>query len=396
MAARGAGAGAHQGDMDRRALAAKERSIELAHREAQARLEQNDSQFKMNLGQRQSEQAESVRRYDSSVEMTEEQNKYQRGRNEQIDSLNVEQKQYERGRFDRLDSQNEQKASFDQERAKKSDGWAEVLNELTAEQKQQQLEQNSLTLNAYREASALEKENRSKRETLAKSHFGALLTSAIENGGIAPVSALDLYMKNTGSKLKGLYFTKDGGAVVDEEGDDGKVASNFVPQQITNAAMEFVTGILSKSSGGGGGRSLATPDIAQGKFDLQRGESLLKNLERRIDALKEDLKEYPDPEIEKKIKEEIKNLRKRHDDVSNEVYGKDSIDDDKGGDKGGGKVPTFVNPVVERLYGMSGVDFSDRLRKIARAENQTPDAILFGILKGETEENKNAFFKSLK
>lgn len=331
MAALGAGAGAHRGDMERDALDEKRRQADMQNRQSQDALAQRGREFAMNLGQRQSEQEEATRRYDSSVEMTEEQNKYQRGRNEQIDSLNIEQKQYERGRFDKLDAQNEQKASFDQERAKKSDGWAEVLNELTAEQKQQQLEQNSLTLNAYREASALEKENRSKRETLAKSHFGALLTSAIENGGIAPMSALNLYMKNTGSKLKGLYFTKDGGAVVDEEGDDGQVASNFVPQQITNAAMEFVTGIPSKSSGGG--RSLATPDLAQGKIDVKLGESLLKNLERRIDALKDDIA-LATMEEENQIKAEIRMLQDQYNKVSDTVYA--PILGNIGADGGGG------------------------------------------------------------
>ena len=396
MASLGAGAGAFTGDSERNALGEKRRQADMENRRRQEELAQRDREFKMNLGQRQSENAESTRRYDSSVSIANEDKAYQRNRTSELDALNQEDREYQRGRNDKLDSINQQNTEFAQNRAVRQDEWSEAINGLTQEHKQQEIEQNDLTLAAYRDKVKEDKDNKEKRNAIAKSHFGALLISTAENGGVAPLPALELYKQNTGRSLKGLYFTRDGDAVVDEEGEGG-VSSNFVPRDITSAAMEFFSGSPSASSGGrSGSYGTAKSDVSQQKIDMQQGENYLKNLERRIDALKEDLKEYPDPAAEKKIKEEIKNLRVRHDDVSNKVYGKYSSDDEKGGDKGGGKVPTFVNPVVEKLYGMSGVELSDRLRKIAKAQNQDPNAVLFGILKGETQENRNAFLKSLK
>lgn len=370
MAALGAGAGAHKGEMDSRAIAQREVEGEQAHQRGMMAIEQNDQHFKMNFGQRESE-----------LEKVSE-------------------------RTDRLDKRQEERDTFDRERLIKSDEWADVLNKLMVEQKEQQLVQSNLTLTAYREAAQAEKDQIAKREEIAKSNFGALVISALENGGVAPLANINLHNNAVGSKFTGAYFTPDGGFVVDEKGEDGQVKSNYHEQSIVNAVKSyFFNEPLQRTSGrvsSSGSARMApssfstTPDVAQQRIDMQQGENYLKNLERRIDALKEDLKEYPDLAAEKNIKEEIKKLRKRHDDVSNKVYGKYYIDDDKGGGKGGGKVPTFVNSVVERLYGMTAVELSDRLRKIAEAQKQSPDAILFGILKGETEENKKAFFKSLK
>lgn len=414
MASLGAGAGAFTGDSERSALGEKRRQADMENRRRQEELAQRDREFKMNLGQRQSENAESTRRYDSSVSianedktyqrnrtseldlLSREDKKYDRNRTSELDALNQEDREYQRGRNDKLDSINQQNTEFAQNRAVRQDEWSEAINGLTQEHKQQEIEQNDLTLAAYRDKVKEDKDNKEKRNSIAKSHFGALLISTAENGGVAPVPALELYKQNTGRSLKGLYFTRDGDAVVDEEGEGG-VSSNFVPRDITSAAMEFFSGSPSASSGGrSGSYGTAKSDVSQQKIDMQKGENYLMNLERRIDALKEDLKDYPDQETEKKIKGEIKNLRKRHEDVSNEVYGKYSSDDEKGGDKGGGKVPTFVNPVVEKLYGMSKAELSDRLRRTAKAKNQDPNAVLFGILKGETQENRNAFLKSLK
>lgn len=344
MAALGAGAGAHRGDMERAELDEKRRQADMQNRQSQDALAQRGREFAMNLGQRQSEQEEATRRYDSSVEMTEEQNRYQRGRNEQIDSMNVEQKQYERGRFDRLDKRQEERDTFDRERLTKSDGWADVLNALTEEHKKQQLEESNLTLTAYREAAQAEKDQIAKREEIAKSNFGALVISALENGGVAPLANINLHNNAVGSKFTGAYFTPDGGFIVDEKGEDGQVKSNYHEQSIVNVAKSyFFNEPLQRTSGrvySSGSARIApssfstTPDLAQGKFDLQRGESLLKNLERRIDALKGALGEASSTEEENQIKAEMRTLQDQYSKISNTVYA--DILGNKGADGGGG------------------------------------------------------------
>ena len=326
MAALGAGAGAHKGEMDSRAIAQREVEGEQAHQRGMMAIEQNDQHFKMNFGQRQSEQEEATRRYDSSVEMTEEQNRYQRGR------------------FDRLDKRQEERDTFDRERLTKSDEWTDVLNALTEEHKKQQLEQSNLTLTAYREAAQAERDQIAKREEIAKSNFGALVISALENGGVAPLANINLHNNAVGSKFTGAYFTPDGGFVVDEKGEDGQVKSNYHEQSIVNAAKSyFFNEPLQRTSGrvsSSGSARMApssfstTPDLAQGKFDLQRGESLLKNLERRIDALKGALGEASSTEEENQINAEIRTLQGQYSKVSNTVYA--DILGNKGADGGGG------------------------------------------------------------
>ena len=312
MSSLGAGAGTGTSWRFQQAESTKRAADDLAHFRGMAAIEQNDQHFKMNFGQRESE-----------VERVSE-------------------------RTDRLDKRQEERDTFDRERLTKSDGWADVLNGLTEEYKKQQLEQSNLTLTAYREAAQAEKDQIAKRKEIAKSNFGALVISALENGGVAPLANINLHNNAVGSKFAGAYFTPDGGFVVDEKGEDGQVKSNYHEQSIVNAAKSyFFKEPLQRTSGrvsSSGSARMApssfstTPDIAQGKPDLQRGESLLKNLERRIDALKGALGEASSTEEENQIKAEIRTLQGQHSEISNTVYA--DILGNKGAD--GGSVKWWV------------------------------------------------------
>ena len=398
MAALGAGAGAYKGSMERDELAEKRRQADLEDERNRQALAQRNEQFQLNMGQEQAAQAENTRRFDMAQKTAQENTDFERNRIGKLDAQNAEQTKYSRGRDMASDALSEKKmqmdqskTAFDQGRATKSDAWAEAVNGLTMEQKQQEIEQNNLTLETYRTAARTEKEQMANRQKLANSNFGAAVMSMVENGGYASPSTLDILNKATGQKIQKMYQVEDKGVVVEYVGDDGKPATEFKPMDVINKHMTALYG--DKYSGGGSYRSSGSSSsgLAQGRFDLALGESLLKNLERRIDTYQ---KQIDDNRLEKgdpgytELKSKLLALQSQYDTVSNDVYGEML---GTGGDTGGTGSAGYVNPnqaYLDRLGKLSTSARNRLLMELAEEKKTTPSAILAALSRGEDISKK--------
>lgn len=277
MAALGAGAGAHKGEMDSRAIAQREVEGEQAHQRGMMAIEQNDQHFKMNFGQQQANK-------------------------------------------------------------EKEDGWKDVLNKLEVEQKEQEFAKNNEVLEKYREARKIEREQIDNRQRLAHSHTGAMFMDVMENNGVGSQAGLNIFNEATGQNIKGMYVVEDKGMAFDYEDENGETKTNFIPMSV---AREYASALYGSDQFGGKGgsesamqsalnsaeRNRLTAEanaerhaLAEERHKLTRGQGFLRSIELQITSLREQ-REFADPEEQVEIDAKIRAFEKKHEEVSMDVHG---------------------------------------------------------------------------
>lgn len=199
MAALGAGAGAFEGDRARE-----------QERMRRAQLSQQGAMFNANMRQRQSEADRQQANYDSSVALREKEL--------------ADQQEKEQANLDRSFQAGQEDKAYNRERNDWQDSWKAALDAQEMQEREERIKANRADLAEYERVTRLEQEQLANRKNAAKLGIGALAYSSRMNGGRAPMSALELFEKQTGIKSTSAFWTDDGfvlkrlGPAVDQSG----------------------------------------------------------------------------------------------------------------------------------------------------------------------------------
>ena len=235
MAALGAAAGAFEGDRARE-----------QERMRRAQLSQQGAMFNANMRQRQDEAARQQANIDRSVEIGQKDKAYQRGWQEgeaerqqanfdRSVEIGQKDKAYQRGwqeseterqqaNFDLSFQAGQDDKAYNRERNDWQDSWKAALDAQAMQEREERIKANRAHLAEYERVTRLEQEQLANRKNAAKLGIGALAYSARLNGGMAPMSALELFEKQTGIKPTSAFWTDDGfvlkrlGPAVDQSG----------------------------------------------------------------------------------------------------------------------------------------------------------------------------------
>jgi hypothetical protein len=359
MAGLGAGQGAHDGDMERGRLAEQQRQADLQARLQREGMAQRDRQFRLNLEADEAVRQDAANRFNVTRQDDLKDKSYVRGRQDRLDQQAAEQIEWERNlkarvderteqdsawsrqRADKLDAERAQDKAFDRERTAKQDAWSEALNSLTLEQREQEIEQNRMTIDQYRQKTKYDNELIANKQRMAKSNFAALLVSAMDNAGVASQSAIDLYNKAVGGKVKGLYFLQNGGVVIDEDDGNGGVTSSFAPQDFVDNVTAWAMGNDNPQQTKGALPVRKAP--VSGGVDPDRVSAAVKEYGRLLDAAEKAVPMAPDDPQYKSAKDRADTLRSKYEALLEKAYGDllpkaEKPDTIKGARSSGGRV----------------------------------------------------------
>lgn len=407
MAGLGAGQGAHDGDMERGRLAEQQRQADLQARLQREGMAQRDQQFRLNLEADEAVRQDAANRFNVTRQDDLKDKSYVRGRQDRVDQQAAGQMEWERNRAARVDERTEQDSAwsrqradkldaerasdkaFERGRAAKQDAWSDALNLLSEEKHMQEIEQNRMTIDQYREKAKYDNELVANKQRMAKSNFAGLIISAMDNGGMASPSAIELYNKAVGGNVKGLYFLQNGGVVIDEDDGKGGVTSNFAPQDFVDNVTAWAMGNNQPQQTKGALPVRKAP--VGGGVDPDRASEAVRGYERLLDAAEKALPKDRelDPAKYDEAMTRVNTLRGKYERLVDAAYG-DLLpkDDDKG------KL-TFSNDAVKALYGMSPAEIKKRADLWASRAKTTPKQALSRLLANESPQVRAAIMSAL-
>ncbi|MDX9860929.1 MAG: hypothetical protein RBS99_08415 [Rhodospirillales bacterium] len=234
MAALGAGAGAFEGDNAR-----AQRAAQAAQRAEQAR------QFDAQLQQRQAENkqaaAERAQNREDTLNMRAEDRDWRQQESQRMQS-----------NADRQFGLQAGGQEFSQQRAEKQDEWTKALNEQNMARQKQEMEFATTKFEQWKTLADQEREELSQRKLLGQTGMASLMRLAQENGGVAPLRAVQAVGKDLGLDLEGAFFAEDGQFVVNAFSQDQQGRRVAVPNFFTPAVqaqmMRSMPGIFGEAA----------------------------------------------------------------------------------------------------------------------------------------------------
>jgi hypothetical protein len=234
MAGLGAGAGAFEGD--------RERARQAAER---ARLHEQQRQFNASLRQRRDEAqqaaAERAQNREDTLNMRAEDRDWRAQESKRMQS-----------NADRQFGLQAGGQEFSQQRAEKQDEWTKALNEQKMAKQKQEMEFASAKFNQWKALADQEREELNQRKLLAQTGMASLMRLARDNGGVAPLKAVQAVGQELGLELEGAFFDNDGLFVVNafKQDEQGRkvVVPNFFPPAIQAQMMRAMPGIFGEAA----------------------------------------------------------------------------------------------------------------------------------------------------
>jgi len=234
MAGLGAGAGAFEGDQERARQA-----------EARARINQQSRQFNASLRQRQAENkqaaAERAQNREDTLNMRAKDRDWRQQESQRMQS-----------NADRQFGLQAKGQEFSQQRAEKQDEWTKALNEQNMARQKQEMEFAAAKFNQWKTLADQEREELNQRKLLGQTGMASLMRLALDNGGVAPLKAVQAVGQELGLELEGAFFDNDGVFVVNafKQDEQGRkvVVPNFFPPAIQAQMMRAMPGIFGESA----------------------------------------------------------------------------------------------------------------------------------------------------
>lgn len=256
MAGLGAGAGAFEGDRDR-----AQRAAQAAQRAEQSR------QFNANLRQRRNELQQ------TAAERAEDRDWRAQNREDTL-NMRAEDRDWRAQESQRAQGNTDRQLGLAERRAE-LDEWTKALNEQNMAKQKQEMEFATAKFNQWKTLADQEREELNQRKLLAQTAMASLMWLARDNGGVAPLKAVQAAGQELGLDLEGASFDNDGVFVVnaftqDEHGQ--KVAvPNFFPPAIQAQMMRAMPGIFGEEAA----KSLETSVRDKARYDsyLQRSDA---------------------------------------------------------------------------------------------------------------------------
>lgn len=234
MAGLGAGAGAFEGNQERARQA-----------EARARINQQARQFDAQLRQRRDESqqaaAERAQNREDTLNMRAEERDWR-----------AQESQRAQGNTDRQFGLAERGQEFSQKRTAEQDEWTKALNEQEMARKKQEMEFATSKFEQWKILADKEREELRQRKLLGQTGMASLMRLAQENGGVAPLRAVQAVGKDLGLDLEGAFFAEDGQFVVNAFSQDqqGKriAVPNFFPPAVQAQMMRSMPGVFGEEA----------------------------------------------------------------------------------------------------------------------------------------------------